>query len=331
MGNSSSGLSRDEVIKILLNKDETEKLYQQQSRNEPQIFIPSLSLIQPSIETKAIDFGVVSQVLAGPHPSFFHKRLSLLRNTAPTKKPPLKSSGLGQVSDETKNKIRGRLELNRNRDALAVVMFLSSVLHSTKDLNPVLCTCLFAHPVIDVILNEKDKPTSSRRKEKSSTPSSKQLSTEEKLQYIDMYIGKKLATLEEIPNSEEHTGKFLTFCSSFGSLEDVLVLLVSLFGDSQRIVLDGTSIFEALSLFSRISFLQEPQEEDEEVQSPAQAMRIEKAIQLMSFTGAESVGICVKGSVHCPICRFAWWEGGHDGPEEDKDDRVDFLFSSRNV
>lgn len=50
---------------------------------------------------------------------------------------------------EAKNAIREQLDLNLNQDALAAVMLLSSVLHYTKESNPVLCSCLFEHPVIN--------------------------------------------------------------------------------------------------------------------------------------------------------------------------------------
>lgn len=85
-----------------------------------------------------------------------------------------------------------------------------------------------------------------------------ELTTEEKLQIIDMYIGAKLETAADIPEPEEQLGKFLHFASGVGSLKDVLVLVISLFKD-QSISISKELILPALKQFCRVSFIQEPE------------------------------------------------------------------------
>jgi hypothetical protein len=85
-----------------------------------------------------------------------------------------------------------------------------------------------------------------------------ELSTEEKLQVIDMYIGSKLETAADIPEPEEQLGKFLHFVSGVGSLKDVLVLVVSLFKD-QDVTVSKDLILPALKQFCKVSFIQEPE------------------------------------------------------------------------
>lgn len=84
-----------------------------------------------------------------------------------------------------------------------------------------------------------------------------ELTAEEKLQIIDMYIGSKLEAAADIPEPEEQLGKFLHFVSGVGSLEDVLILVISLFKD-QDVSVSKELILPSLRQFCKVSFIQEP-------------------------------------------------------------------------
>lgn len=160
MGNSSSSVPRKEILRCLYSENETEELYKKyicSSVSSVQLLDSSHNPVCPP--SKMIDL-LASQVGEALPASFFDKRLQLLaigQSGVSLKlltlklqlSPKPKSTKAQEMPEEAKNAIREQLDLDLNQDALAAVMLLSSVLHFTKESYPVLCSCLFEHPVIN--------------------------------------------------------------------------------------------------------------------------------------------------------------------------------------
>ena len=92
---------------------------------------------------------------------------------------------------------------------------------------------------------------------KSVSDKTKELSIEEKLQAIDIYIGTKLETANDIPAPEEQIGKFLHFVTGVGSLKDVLMLIISLYKDEEKASISEEFVLASLKQFTNVSFIED--------------------------------------------------------------------------